>query len=916
MASDGSSPSSRNSVTPSPSSSTDGANVCSEADDIAIIGMSCRTSGGNDTPEKLWKFLLEKGNASGSSPAWRWDAWRRRDPRNAKVLDATINRGYFIDNIEDFDASFFGISPKEAEQMDPHQRLGLELAWEALEDAGIDPKKLSRSDTAVFMGVYSDDYSRLMLEDLPNIEAWMGLGSAMHGVANRISYHLDLRGPSAAVDAACASSMVAVDNGRQALIAQQSNLAIVGGVNVALSPAMFQLLDRAGALAPDGVCRSFDDEANGYARGEGGATLILKRLTEALADGDNVLGVLKASAVAQDGKTNGIMAPNPAAQELVARKALKQAEIDPLSIGYIEAHATSTSLGDPTEVASVSAVYGQGRPRESPALVSSIKPNIGHLEAAAGVISMVKAIMAVDKGEIPPQANLSTLNTNVDWPKSGLHIVREPTRWGESTKPRRAAVCSYGYGGTVTHAIIEQSPFPSGAGIQAKGPTILVITAPQEKRIPLQCQVQSEWISTNGRTESMLEVASTLAQHRAQHEFRAAFVVDDHSDAANLLSDHARGQHSDWTSQSRILANDVSKGVVWIFSGHGAQWADMGKELVLDPVFCDAITPVDQVVSNELGWSVVTALNEGTFSSTEEIQVLTYAIQVGLGQVLLSKGLQPQALIGHSVGEIAAAVTAGCITPEEGAIIVARRARLYAQVCGEGGMYLVSRSFGDVASKLKNRTDVVAAIDSSPSSCVISGLLAPLQAYADDLREAGVKVMRVKTDVAFHSPSLETLVEPLRLSLHGAIQPTQGTIPLYSTSQLDPRSKHEKNVDYWANNMVSPVRLTNAVAAAAEDGFRLFAEVSSHPVVQHSVNETLLEEDLDDFAIVATLRRDKPAVKSILHAIAQLYTKGAHVDFDLLCGRAWSSKVPGFAWSHKPYWKQVETPNFAAQAMH
>ncbi|KAF5664397.1 6-methylsalicylic acid synthase [Fusarium circinatum] len=383
--------------------------------DMAIIGMACRTAGGNDTPDKLWDFIMSMENASGENPSWRWEPWRSRNPRNPKIVDKAINKAYFIQDLENFDAAFFNISPKEAEQMDPHQRLGLEVSWEALENAGIDPKSLSGSDTAVYIGVDSDDYSRLLLEDLPNIEPWMGIGTTAHGIPNRVSYHLDLMGPSAAVDAACASSLCAVHIGRQAVLSGESRIAIVGGVNVCLSPALFHMLGSAGALSPDGICQSFDDDAHGYARGEGAAILILKRLSEAIADGDHILATLKGTAIAQDGKTNGIMAPNAKAQELVARQALRASGVDPLDVGYIEAHATSTSLGDPTEVSALSAVYGVGRSPDAPAYIGSIKPNIGHLEAAAGAISVVKAVMAVQAGSIPPQAMLNKLNSRIDW---------------------------------------------------------------------------------------------------------------------------------------------------------------------------------------------------------------------------------------------------------------------------------------------------------------------------------------------------------------------------------------------------------------------------------------------------------------------------------------------------------------------
>ncbi|OJD30788.1 6-methylsalicylic acid synthase [Diplodia corticola] len=884
-------------------------------EDVAIIGMSCRAAGDNTSPEKLWQFLLDKKDASGEVPKKRWEPWYRRDVRNPKEIDKAINRGYFIQNLEDFDASFFGISPKEAEQMDPHQRLGLELSWEALENAGIDPKTLAGSDTAVYMGVDSDDYSRLLLEDIPNIEAWMGIGSTAHGIPNRISYHFDLMGPSSAVDAACASSLVAVHMGRQAIATGESNVAIVGGVNVLCSPALFVMLGKAGALSPDGVCLSFDDDAHGYARGEGGAVLVLKRLADAIADNDNVLAVLKGSALAQDGKTNGIMAPNAKAQELVARQALERSGVDPLTVNYIEAHATSTSLGDPTEVSAISAVYGKGRPADAPAHIGSIKPNVGHLEAAAGAISLVKAVLAVNKGELAPQTRLQKLNTRVDWEKSGLKVVRERTKWAEPQGvPRRAAVCSYGYGGSVSHVVIEESP-SSVLGITAvkeeehksQGPVTLVISAPQEKRLANQASVLADWLAGAGKDEDLKAVAATLALRRAPHHYRATFIVASHEEAVESLRTFAKGGSVEFMADGRVFDNATRTDAVWVFSGHGAQWADMGKELLQNSVFLQAVAPLDEIVQKEVGYSAIKVLETGDFEDSDRIQVLTYVVQVGLSQVLRSKGVEPQAVIGHSVGEIAASVAAGCLTPEEGALVVTRRARLYAQVKGLGAMALVNLPFSQVATELTGRHDIVPAIDSSPSSCVVSGEAGPLAEYVESLKARSIKTFQVKTDIAFHCPMLEKLADPLAEALSKALNPRPAVVPLYSTSNTYPRADSLRNIDYWVNNMISPVWLTSAVAAAVEDGFRVFLEVSTHPIVSHSINETLAERDFSEAATIGTMRRNASAEKSIQHAIAQLWGKGSQVDFKAQFGRAWCTTVPGTPWSQKPYWREVET---------
>ncbi|KAI1334146.1 6-methyl salicylic acid synthase [Xylariaceae sp. FL0016] len=893
--------------------------------DVAIVGMACRVAGGIHSPEQLWESILAKRDASSEIQPWRWEPYQHRDSRNPAELKKTTKRGYFLDRVEDFDPAFFGISPKEAEQMDPQQRVSLEVAWEALEDAGIDPKSLSGSNTAVFMGVNSDDYSKLLLEDLPNVDAWMGIGTAYCGIPNRISYHLNLMGASTAVDAACASSLVAVHHGHQAITSGQAKVAIAGGVNVLCGPGLTRVLDKAGAISPDGSCLSFDDDAHGYGRGEGAAIVILKELSSAIREGDNILAVLKGATVAQDGKTNGIMAPNAKAQELVARQALQQAKVDPSTIDYVEAHATSTPLGDPTEVGAISAVYGRGTSRAKPVAIGSVKPNVGHLEAGAGAVGLIKAVLSMNQAQYPPQANLKKLNSKIDWDTSLTRVVQDASEWHEPLRhPRRAAVCSYGYGGTVAHAIIEQS----GSGLSLSdairptslrdspvGSVLFVISAPQEKRLAGQARALATWLdSTIGKSQDLTSIANTLALRRAHHDYRAAFIVKSHEHAIQVLNAFAAGEsEKEFSVQEAKLGADVEKGVVWVFSGHGAQWKDMGKELLdTSPVFCQAIEPLDHIVNAENGFSVVEALQCGDFvDASDRVQVLTYVIQVGLAAALRSKGLRPSAVIGHSVGEIAAAVAAGSLTPEEGALIVTRRAKLYKSVKGQGGMVLANLPFEQVRDELGEDGDLVAAIDSSPSSCVVSGKLDAVNNYAETLKSRGVKVMKVATDIAFHSNAmLSPLSSPLKKALiEGGIQPKTPTITLYSTSNVDARYSGLRDADYWVANMVNPVLLTSAVRAAVSDGFRLMVEVSSHPIVSHSVNETIMDIGIDDeeFSVLPTLRRNKSSEHCVLQTIAAMYAKGADVDFQKQLGRQWSPHVPGTQWVHKPIWRKVES---------
>ena len=871
--------------------------------------------------------MARKDGCSEMDPL-RWKPYRQRDVRNAKELDKSPSRGYFVPKIADFDNMFFGISPKEAETMDPQQRISLEVCWEALENAGIPPQSLAGSNTAVYMGVDSDDYGKLLLEDLPGIEAWMGIGTAYFGIPNRISYHLDLMGPSTAMDAACASSLVAIHHGRQSLLAGETEMAIVGGVNVLYGPGSTKMLEKAGAISPDGLCRSFDDESKGYGRGEGAGIVILKRMQDALKNQDNIIAVLKGSAVGQDGRTNGIMAPNGKAQELVARKALDAGGIQPSTVGYVEAHATSTPIGDPVEVTAISNVYGKDREADSPCLIGCIKPNIGHLEAGAGVMGFIKAIMVVSKGVVPPQAHLRKLNSQVNWREAGVQVVQEPTQWKDTDSIRRAGICSYGYGGTVSHAIVEEfkgnrdnSSDHGLVKVDLKAQdemTILCFSAPQEKRLASQAEVLATWILGDGTQHSLSSIATTLATRRGHHDYRAAIVATSREEAAEALENFASNTNSSKTTSSRVLSGDGNSGSVWVFSGHGAQWKEMGQDLLSNPVFCEAISSIEKVVQIEAGFSVLQALKEGDIESSDKVQILTYVMQIGLVAVLKSKGITPEAVIGHSLGEIAAAVVADALTVREGALIVCKRSALYCKVMGRGAMVLVSRPFAEIQSELSDGNDIVAAIDSSPSSCVVSGLSNVVGEFAEDLKNRSMKVTKVKTDIAFHSPSLNELVEPLSKSLANDLDPKCPSLKLYSTSLSDPSSQDLRDTEYWTNNMIKPVLLTQAIKAAAADGFKIFLEVSTHPIVSHSIEETLPSASVEDCAVVPTMKRGEAAELSILLSVASLHCVGVPVSWknhEPMCGD-WARNVPITSWAHQRHVKQVASGPWNTGRMH
>ena len=886
-------------------------------DDVAIIGMACRVPGDVNSPSALWQFLLEKGDASGDMPSWRWDPYRQRHPRNAAVLAETTAKGYFLNEIDQFDAAFFAVSPREAEQMDPQQRIALEVAWEALEDAGISPSRLAGSNTSVYMGVNSDDYAKLVLEDLPNVGAHMGVGTAYCGIPSRISYLLDLMGPSVALDAACASSLVAVHHARQAIRAGETDLAIAGGVNALLGPGLTRVLDEAGAISADGKCRSFDDSANGYGRGEGAGVVILKRLDKAFADGDQVLAVLKGSAVASDGKTLGIMAPNAQAQLLVAQKALKEAKVTSDSISYIEAHATSTSLGDPTETNALAEVYGvgSGRHPSDPCYIGSIKPNIGHLEAGAGVMGLIKAVLVLRHGEVPPQANLQTLNSKIAWKENLLRPAHELVTLprGTISRPLRAAIASYGYSGTVSHAIVEafagQSLFAERlAQIPDKGavPVLLLLSVPQANRISATAAGLNQWLRDVDGAVSLATVASTLSQRRMHHRFRHAIVADSVANAIATLDDLAKDVPSRWAISDRI-GSEAGKGAVWVFSGHGAQWPDMGRELFhSSPAFGEVVRNLEPIIQAELGFSAIETLHAGCPDRTDVIQAMTYLMHLGIAAVLEAESGPPTAVVGHSLGEAAAAVVSGALTWHEAALVVCRRARLYREFMGEGAMALVRLSASEARASIATHPGASVAIEASPTACVVSGTVDAVQRLTEQWREEGVDVRAVATDVPFHTPLLEKLAGPLRGALKNELHPQVPHRALYSTSLSDPRSEVLRDAEYWVMNMVQPVLLQSTMAALVDDGFRAFVEVASHPIITHSIAETISEQTKDRFIATPTMVRKQPALKSILAAVGRLHCFGCAVkSTDLDPTAPWSSSVPGTIWNHQSFYRAV-----------
>jgi 6-methylsalicylic acid synthase len=880
---------------------------------VAVIGIGCRFPGEADGPEAFWDLLLAGGETSSEVPGDRWRPYAELSHQHAAVLRDTVTRGNFLSGIEDFDTDFFGITPREAELMDPQQRILLEVAWEALEHAGIPPYSLAGSETGVFVGSCTDDYRRHLLEDVVNMDAWSGIGAARCAVANRLSHVLDLRGPSFALDTACSASLVALHLACQSLRSAESSLALVAGVNLLISPGETVTLNLAGALAADGRSKAFDATADGYGRGEGCGVVVLKLLSEAQRDGDRVLALVRGSAVSQDGYTHGIMAPNPVAQEHVMARACRNAGIDPHTVGFVEAHGTGTLLGDPMEAAAISAVYGVDR-ADGGCFIGSVKANIGHLEGAAGVAGVIKAVLALGRAEIPATPMASGPSPAIPWHDNGLRLVAERQPWPAEGGPRRAGVSGFGYGGTVAHIVLEEAPeAPATPQADTPGEQLFALSGASEEALGRRAGDLADWLSKQADDLSLHSLAHTLANRRSHLGHRATVTASTPGELIERLRKLAQDEPADDVVTGNPLA-DRGTGLVWVFSGHGSQWAGMGRELLAtEPAFAAVLDELAPVFADEIGFTPRQVLEDGDLGDVSRIQSMIFAMQVGLAAVWRAHGLQPAAVIGHSVGEIAAAVCAGALDLESGARLSCRRSKLLIGEAGKGAMALVGLSWAETEQRLAGRPGVVAGIQSSPMSTVVSGDSGAVEAAIEQFRAEGLVVRRIASDVAFHSPRMDPLARELAEAV-SELRPARPEVPFYTTALPDPRGVPAFDGAYWATNLRNPVRLADAVTAAAEDGHRAFLEVSPHPVVTHSISETLSHQGIEETFVGGTLRRNQSERRSLLSAFGSLHCHGLDVDWPRLYPDGELVAAPPNPWRHRSLWWRPQLGGGGARA--
>jgi len=880
-----------------------------QADPIAIIGMACRLPGGADTTDRFWRLMLDGVCAVGDIPPDRWNGEAWYDPDLSSAGKTATKSGAFLERIDTFDADYFGIPAREAARMDPQQRLFLEVAIEALDDAGLSERTLAGSRTGVFVASYHNDYAQLQYNDPDAIDLRTLTGTLHSVLANRLSYFLDLRGPSISIDTACSASLVAVHLACQSLRLGESNIAITGGVSLMIAPELLVSMSKVGFMAPDGRCKTFDELADGFGRGEGCSVVVLKRLSDAIADADRILAVIRGSAVNQDGHSTLLTAPSGPAQQAVIREALACAQLSPDRIGFIETHGTGTALGDPIEVEAIAATIGRRFPGGGRCLLGSVKANLGHLEAAAGATGLIKAVLALQHQAAPPQANYHSLNPHIVLAGTRLDVPTALTPWPAGAVPRCAAVSSFGIGGTNAHVVIEEAPrLPVGApGGRSPSPAdecwLLPLSAKSAAALRDQAQAWVDFLADASRP--IADLCRTASQRRSHHDFRLAVVGRSHAGLRERLEDHLAQKALSTGSTAR--SGHAGSGIGFVFGGQGPQWHAMGQDLLVEqPVFRDAMAEIDAVLRPLSGWSLLDALamsaDRSWLDETECAQPALFAIQVALAVLWRSWGVSPASVVGHSVGEIAALHVAGVLSLDEAVRVVWRRGQIMNRATGHGRMASVDLSEAEAIALVTDFDErlSIAAVN-APNSVVLSGEPEALEMALERLAARGVSHRRLPVQYAFHSVQM-TPLQPLLVDALAGVRGRPSQIPVYSTVSGERADDTVFDAGYFARNMRQTVRFAQAIGAMSDAGCKVFLELSPHPVLGHSIVETLAPRGSKP-VVLASLRRGRPERETLMQACAGLYAAGFDLDWkQVQPGGGSVTNLPGYSWQRRRHW--------------
>lgn len=888
--------------------------------DIAIVGMSARFPQA-DGLEEYWKLLVEGRTATGELPLGRWSEYETDPVMSAKMEKINLSGGY-LDDIASFDPEFFGLSPIEATNMDPQQRIMLEQAWYALENAHLPANELKGKPVGVFVGSSNNDYGMLIAADPAEAHPYALTGTSSAVIPNRISYAFDFRGPSVNVDTACSSSLVSVHQAVRELRYGSCDLALAGGVNILASPFVSTAFGELGVISPSGAIHAFSDDADGFVRADGAGFVVLKRLADAEAAGDEILAVIKGSAMNSDGHSNGLTAPNPEAQIDVLRRAYSDAGIDPSTVDYVETHGTGTILGDPIEASALGAVLGPNR--ETDTLIGSVKSNIGHTESAAGVAGLIKTVLAIQNDTLPPSVNFSEPNRYIDFAKERLEVVEDPREWPSVNKI--AGISGFGFGGTNAHVVVQKYDGSAGVATETQARlnsdnVVLPISGMVPSRRRQAAADLADYLekSQGEKNFDLTAIARTLAT-RNHGRSRAAVVAANPDEAITRLRKHAENK-----SATSVVAADSPEtpGPVFVYSGFGSQHRKMVKDLLeQSPRFAARLAELDEIVDFEGGWSVLELVrdDEQTYN-TETAQVAITAIQIALTDLLAECGARPAAVIGMSMGEIAAAYAAGGLRAEDAMLIACHRARLMGEgeslLTGDaqGAMAVVELSAEQIAAYAAQEkfAGVEPAVYAGPGMTTVGGPRAAILRLVETLEDEGKFARALDVKGAGHT----SMVEPLLGELEGAIagiEPQPLHTPLFSSVD---KIQHQRGAvvhddNYWLQMTRQPVYFQDAVASALAHGHNTMVEISPNPVALMGMMNTAFSLDKANAKLLKTLKRKEDSAQNLLALLAQLYVLGQPVDFSPLYGAGAYASVPNTRFKRQRYWTNARPSAGAA----
>ncbi|MBW5485741.1 type I polyketide synthase, partial [Streptomyces bambusae] len=903
-----------------------------EPEPIAIVRMACRYPGDIGSPEQLWDLVADGRDGIGGFPEDRgWDLDALYDPDPDRLGTSYTQQGGFLRDVPRFDAQLFGISPREALAMDPQQRLLLETTWEVLERAGFDPTSLGGSRTGVFVGASSSSYAS-DLDSVPDdVEGYLGTGSAAAVVSGRLAYTFGLEGPAVTVDTACSSSLVALHLAVQALRQDECSLALAAGVTVMSTPGLFVEFSRQRGLAADGRCKAFAEAADGTGFSEGVGVLLLERLSDARRNGHEVLAVIRGSAVNQDGASNGLTAPNGPSQVRVIQQALANARLAPGQIDAVEAHGTGTTLGDPIEAQALIATYGRNRPAERPLWLGSVKSNIGHAQAAAGMAGVMKMVMAMRHGLLPRTLHVDAPSSQIDWSAGTVRLLRDAVEWAaQDGGPRRAGVSAFGVGGTNAHVLLEQDLAPASADAPAgdggEAPAVLdtdLAAWPVSGRTAGALRAQADRLRAFAEDGSapVHDIAHSLATTRAALERRLVVVADGREGAGGFTEGLTAVVDSLPGATSVVQGTTLpGTGVVLVFPGQGSQWAGMAVELYeSSPVFAARLDECAAALAPYTDWSLLEVLRQAdgapSFDRVDVVQPALWAVMVALAELWRAAGVEPAAVIGHSQGEIAAAAVAGALSLEDAAKVSALRSRAIVALAGKGGMVSVADTADAVKERIAAWGDRLAVASvNGPGSTVVSGDPEALDELMATCESAGVRARRINVDYASHSAQVESIRDEV-LSLLAGIEPRTARVPFFSTVTADWAEGSELDAEYWYTNLRATVRFEDAVRALLAEGHGIFVESSAHPVLTVGVQETI-DTSASAAVTLGTLRRDEGGPRRLLASLAEAWVHGATVDWARLAAphAPRTVELPTYAFQQQRFWLQAPAADEAAAA--